>query len=146
MCCSVLHCRVKFVLYTVRLHTNECVAVSFGPHTRVSVLQCVAVCCSVLQCGAVCCSVLQCVAVCCSVFCTALSCRAESDVEFVRNPECMHELVNTHVCCSVVQCVAVYCIVLQVVAGCCRCRVAEKVMLNLFKTWCVYIARVWPHT
>jgi len=33
-----------------------------------SVLQCVAVCCSVLQCVAVCCNVLQCVAVCCSVF------------------------------------------------------------------------------
>ena len=45
----------------------------------ISVLQCVAVCCSeryymlntnmisVLQCVAVCCSVLQCVAVCCSV-------------------------------------------------------------------------------
>ena len=36
-------------------------------HHSVSVLQCVAVCCSVLQCVAVCCSVLQCVAVCCSM-------------------------------------------------------------------------------
>ena len=34
---------------------------------RLSVLQCVAVCCSVLQCVAVCCSVLQCIAVYCSV-------------------------------------------------------------------------------
>ena len=33
----------------------------------ISVLQCVAVCCSVLQRVAACCSVLQCVAVCCSV-------------------------------------------------------------------------------
>jgi len=40
----------------------------------ISVLQCVAVCCSVLQCVAVCCSVLQCVAVCCSVLqCVAVS-------------------------------------------------------------------------
>jgi len=55
----------------------------------VSVLQCVAVCCSVLQCVAVCCSVLQCVAVCCSVLqCVAL-------------------------CCSVLQCVAVCCSVLH---------------------------------
>ena len=35
--------------------------------SRVTVLQCVAVCCSVLQCVAVCCSMLQCVAVCSSV-------------------------------------------------------------------------------
>jgi len=34
---------------------------------QVSVLQCVAVCCSELQCVLVCCSVLQCVAVCCRV-------------------------------------------------------------------------------
>jgi len=33
----------------------------------VSVLQCVAVCCSVVHCGAVRCSMLPCVAVCCSV-------------------------------------------------------------------------------
>ena len=65
-------------------------------HTKrdmhMSVLQCVAVCCSVLQCAAVCCSVLQCVAVCCSVL------------------QCVV------VCCSVLQCVAVCCSVLQCVA------------------------------
>ena len=32
-----------------------------------TLIRCVAVCCSVLQCGTVCCSVLQCIAVCCSV-------------------------------------------------------------------------------
>jgi len=51
----------------------------------ITLLQCVAVCCSVLQCVAVCCSVLQCVEVCCSV----LQCFA--------------------VCRSVLQCVAVCC-------------------------------------
>jgi len=40
---------------------------SSGSWATVTVLQCIAVCCSVLQCVAVCCSVLQCVAVCCSV-------------------------------------------------------------------------------
>jgi len=63
----------------------------------ISVLQCVAMCCSVLQCVAVCCSVFQCVAVCSN----ALQCVA--------------------VCCSVLQCVAV-CNVLQCVAGCCSKR------------------------
>jgi len=46
----------------------------------VSVLQCVAVCCSVLQCVAVCCSVLQCVAVCCSVLQrVAVCCKTSHD-------------------------------------------------------------------
>jgi len=58
-----------------------------------SLVQCVAVCCSVLQCVAVCCSVLKCIAVCCS----ALQCVA--------------------VCCSVLQCVAVCCSVLQCVCA-----------------------------
>jgi len=53
--------------------------------SHVSVLQCVAVCCSVLPCVAVCCSVLQCAAVCCSL------------------------LQYVAVCCSVLQCVAVCC-------------------------------------
>ena len=35
--------------------------------SSVTVLQCVAVCCSVLRCIAVCCSVLHCVALCCGV-------------------------------------------------------------------------------
>ena len=45
-----------------------------------TVLQCVAVCCSVLQCVTVCCSVLQCVSACCSVlpyiamYCSVLQC------------------------------------------------------------------------
>ena len=50
----------------------------FAWHTEdydLSVLQCVAVCCSVLQCVAVCCSVLQCGAVWCSVVqCGAVWC------------------------------------------------------------------------
>jgi len=69
-------------LQYIRSHKVECMYL-------LSVLQCVAVCCSVLQCVAVECmyllSVLQCVAVCCSV----LQCVA--------------------VCCSVLQCVAVCC-------------------------------------
>jgi len=46
----------------------------------VSMLQCVAVCCSVLQCVAVCCYLLSCVALCCSVLqghCSVLQCFAE---------------------------------------------------------------------
>ena len=63
--------------------------------TKVSVLQCVAVCCSVLQCAAVFCSVLQCAVVCC---CSMLQCVA--------------------VCCSVLQCFAMCCSVLQCAAAC----------------------------
>ena len=70
-------------------YTHERVTMQMRWH--LSVLQCVAVCCSVLQCVVVCCSVLQCVAVCCRV----LPCVA--------------------VCCSVLQCVAVCCRVLQCV-------------------------------
>ena len=44
-----------------------------------SVLQCVAVCCSVLQCVAVCCSVLQCVA----VYCRLLDCECSLSIDFV---------------------------------------------------------------
>ena len=47
-------------------------------HSTMSVLHCVAVCCSVLQWAAVCCSVLQCVAVCCSVLqCVAVCCSVD---------------------------------------------------------------------
>jgi len=68
----------------------------------VSVLQCVAVCCSVLQCVAMCCSVLQCVAVCCNVLqCAAMRCSV---------------LQCVAVCCSVLRCVAVCCRVLQCTA------------------------------
>jgi len=64
----------------------------------VSVLQCVAVCCSVLQCDAVCCS--QCVAVCA---------RGSAAIG------CQHgRLRRLKVCCS--QCVAVCCNVMQCVA------------------------------
>ena len=92
----------------------------------ISVLQCVAVCCSVLQCVAVCCSVwksrnvpiisvLQCVAVCCSVLqFVAVCCRVLQCVAV-----CCSVLQCVAVCCSVLQCVAVCCSVLQCVAVCC---------------------------
>jgi len=59
-------------IYTHALRAKTCAVgdSSFQMHSinsKMSVLQCVAVCCSVLQCVAVCCGVLQCVAVCCSV-------------------------------------------------------------------------------
>ena len=76
-----------------------------------SVLQCVAVCCSVLQCVAVCCSVLQCVAVCCSVvLCVLCFAMCYTVLQYTCIPE--------HVCCSVLQYVAAYRSVLQCVAVC----------------------------
>jgi len=76
VCCSVMQFYIPLQLAEVP-RSNA----SLSP---VSVLQCVAMCCSVLQCVAMCCSVLQCIAVCCSV----LQCVA--------------------VCCSVLQCIAVH--------------------------------------
>ena len=58
--------------------------------TRVSVLQCVAVCCSVLQCVAACCSVLQCVAVCCSVLQFVCPCN------LIVRQECLYLKVARH--------------------------------------------------
>jgi len=82
---------------------------------RLSVLQCVAVCCSVLQCVAVCCSVLQCIAVCCSVLqCVAVYCSVLQCVTM-----CCRALQCIAVCCRVLPCIAVYCSVLQCIAVCC---------------------------
>ena len=89
VCCSVLLVSnvydTSIVYICVRYEYRKCVRYEFRRSVYdtsiVSVLQCVAVCCSVLQCVAVCCSVLlvsnvydtsivsvlQCVAVCCSV-------------------------------------------------------------------------------
>ena len=68
--------------------------------TKVSVLPCVAVCCSVLQCATVCCSVLQYVTVCCCVLqCFAMCCSVL---------QCAAACVA--VCCSVLQCVAYTCV------------------------------------
>ena len=105
-----------------------------------SVLQCVAVCCSVLQCVAVCLvneschaykrvmwlSVLQCVAVCCSVSCEWLLSRIPtSHVTYVAD-FCMSLVTYfkewcDSVCCSVLQCVAV-CLVNE------SCYVYQRVM------------------
>jgi len=54
-----------------------------------SVLRCVAVCCSVLQCVAVCCSVLQCVAVCCGVLDTSSHLNCTMTRMCVTFPMCM---------------------------------------------------------
>ena len=76
---------------------------------RVSVVQCVAVCCSVLQCVAACCSVLQCVLQCVVVCCGLWKgCHAP-----FKQVKCVA------VCCSVLQCVAICCSMLQYVAVCC---------------------------
>jgi len=89
----VLHCVA--VCCSVR-HTST----SESVYESVSVLQCVAVCCSVLQCVAACCSVLQCVALLDILLLVRVSMRVS-------------------MCCSVLQCVAVCCNVLQSVAVCC---------------------------
>jgi len=77
-----------------------------------SVLQCVALCCSVL-CLMQYLSVLQYVAVNCSLLClmyvTSLSLSLSLSLV----------LQSVAICCSVLQCIAVYCSVLQCVAGCC---------------------------
>ena len=81
-CCSVLQYvgSVPFVSFVTLL----CVAVCRSAQlANISVLQCVAVCCSALQCVTLCCIVLQCIVVYCSV------------MQFVA------------ACCSVLQCVAV---------------------------------------
>ena len=83
MCCSVLQC--------------EEASKAGGEHEKVSVLPCVAVCCSVLQCVAVCCSVLQCVAVCCSLR------RPSKQVESVRRLVSCNVLQRVAVCCSVLE-------------------------------------------
>jgi len=57
VCCSVLQCAaVYFCVLQRHAHLSRTCL-------RLSVLQCVAVCCSVLQCTAVCCSIFLCVAV-----------------------------------------------------------------------------------
>jgi len=61
-CCRALQC----VARCCSIQGHEC-SFALCPG-MMSMLQCVAVCCSVLQCVAVYCSVLQCVAVCCNVF------------------------------------------------------------------------------
>jgi len=80
------------------------VAFCLSPSLEVSVLQCVAVCCSVLQCVAVrssmrvavCCSVLQCVAVCCSV-----AVRGVVPLDLSRSQNVAAVLQCVAVCCSV---------------------------------------------
>ena len=76
---------------------STCAMARASSSTRrfVSLMQCVAVCCSALQCVAVRCSVVWCVVVCR----IALQCVV--------------------MCCVAVQCVAVCCGVLQCVAVCC---------------------------
>ena len=59
VCCSVPQ---RVAMWYGVLHFDMWGALPFEAY--VSVLQCVAVCCSVLQCVAVCSSVFQCVAVC----------------------------------------------------------------------------------
>jgi len=89
----------------------------------VSVLQCVAVCCTVLQCVAVCCTVLQCVAVCCTVLqCVAVCCGV---LHYVRPMYTVYIGLLSHcvvVCYSALQCSAVFCRVLQSSTMCCSVR------------------------
>ena len=96
---------------------------------RVSVLQCVAVCCGVLQCVAVCCGVLQCVAVCygpcksaqlrecsqgeCVLQCVAVCCSVLQRVAV------FWRITEEDILVHIMQCVAVCCSVLQGVAVCC---------------------------
>ena len=87
-----------------------------------SVLQCVAVCCSVLQCVAVCCSVLQCVG------CIYDALRVLSSEEAACE--------DGAVCCSVLQCVAVCCIVLQCVAVCCSAVAYKEAHIHHSATQC----------
>jgi len=130
VCCSALH----FVAV--------CYSVQQVPSRYVTVLQCVAACCSVLQ---VCCSVLQCVdmdlnecrslhemSVCCSMLqrvaacCSVLQCVAVRCSVLPRAAipfticQCVAVSCSVlQVCCSVLQRVAVRCSVLQCVAVCC---------------------------
>jgi len=67
-CCSVLQC-----VAAVSCNVCACVFGELEPCT-LSVLQCVAVCCSVLQCVAVYCSVFQCAAMCCIMLQCAAVC------------------------------------------------------------------------
>jgi len=99
---------------------------------KLSVVQCVIVCCSVFQCVAACCGMLQCVvvwrtytdllltkslepvvAVCCSVFSVlqrvAMCCVRSTHKNLLLTISWKHVVA---VCCSVLQCVAVCCSVL----------------------------------
>jgi hypothetical protein len=57
-CCGVLRCVAVYCSADLMAYPEA------NKRSKLSVLQCVALCCSVVQFGAVCCSVLQCVAVC----------------------------------------------------------------------------------
>jgi len=96
--------------------------------SQVSMLQCVAVCCSVLQCVAVYCSVLQCVVVCCSVLqCDAVCC---SVLQYVVE---MCAINNCHTHCNTLntlQHTATHCSYQQQLAGFCA---------SVFIFMCVYV-------
>ena len=94
---------------------------------------------SVLQCVAACCSVLQCVAVCCSVMpLTPSFAGAALVTQPLVRKVCCSVLQRVTVCSSNVflQCVAVYCCVLQCVAVCC------SVLLCVAVYCCVFLRTV----
>jgi len=96
VCCSVLQVCCSVWIGVCR-DSQTRLLVACGTCVTVSVLQCVAVCCSVLQCVAMCCSVLRCVAVCCST-CVAVCCST-----------CVTVYALLYLCCSVLQCAAACC-------------------------------------
>jgi len=117
-------------------------------HTSVdtmSVLQCVAVCCSVCQSIRVetrwvCCSVLQGVRVCCSVLqCVAVSCSVLQCLAILNVPSswAIHTSPDTK---SVLQCAAVCCSVLQCVAVCWVCCSVRQCVARVLQ--CVAIIKV----
>jgi len=103
MRCSVLQ-RVALSLSLTQEYAWDSVA-----RIMMSMLQCVAVCCSVLQCVAVCCSVLQCVAVCCSALQCVVSvflfrtCKGETHTATHCNALCntlQHTATHACITCS----------------------------------------------
>jgi len=114
VCCAVF----PTLVYTLSESTAEV------PLQVLSVLQCVAVCCSVLQCVAPCCTVLHRVALCCTVFRSLIYTLSESNAEIpLQVPNKLHRVLQcVAVCCSMLQYVAescaVCCSMLQYVAEC----------------------------
>jgi len=106
VCCCV--CGVRAVYNRVDGSLPLCVPYRVKG-VVLSIMQCVAACCSVLQCSTVCCSVWQYIAV------WPLSCKGSHAIRYAAWCSVLHYVI---VCCSVLQCVAVCCSVLQCVASC----------------------------
>jgi len=96
---------------------------------------------SMLQCVAVCCSVLQCVAVCCSVPCSCISSGIVYMCMYI-HPFSMLQCVALY--CRVMQCVAVHCSVLQCVAVYCSVLQCVAVYPALVYPPIIWDLRVYP--